>query len=388
MAHEAAAVFWSYAHEDNRLDGGNILALAEKLSFEYSLISGDELQLFSDRDIKWGEEWERRIDNALMQTTFFIAVVTPRYFESSECRREATALYGKATALGVGDLLLPILYAPIPNFSKDNQDELIALLSSYQYTDWRGLRLESPDSAEYRRGVHAIAERLLQVESTVKARQLDWEVSAVGESPLDEAGIVELIEAINRVLPEWTEAVEASTTIAAQLNATASVYMERIRKQSNPGQSGARFAVLQRFSKEVIPLAERSLSATRTYSRTSIELDPLITRVFMLVENHPELHFALGDLYGALEEAESNISEDERQERAFSGVPFFAWLDSNAHLSRMVTQFSRIMKTDFDLIDETNAIVRRWLAGRDRLMQIIESSRVGDDTETQPGDDS
>jgi hypothetical protein len=45
-------------HEDNELDGGNILGLPRLIGQEYDLLSGEPLELFIDRDgIAWGEEW-------------------------------------------------------------------------------------------------------------------------------------------------------------------------------------------------------------------------------------------------------------------------------------------------------------------------------------------
>src|SRR5215208_356587 len=97
----SAGAFWSYAHEDNELDGGNVVQLAQRLREEYSLITGGALSVFVDRtEIEWGDQWRRRIDESLAETTFFIPVVTPRYFSRPECRRELLTFVGKAEALG------------------------------------------------------------------------------------------------------------------------------------------------------------------------------------------------------------------------------------------------------------------------------------------------
>jgi hypothetical protein len=114
---QTEAVFWSYSHEDDKLDSGNIVLLARRLADEYSLITGEELVLFVDRDIKWGEGWRDRIDSALIGTTFFVPVLTPRYFTRPECRKEATSFHGKAEGAMLSELLLPVLYAPIARFS-------------------------------------------------------------------------------------------------------------------------------------------------------------------------------------------------------------------------------------------------------------------------------
>src|SRR4051794_3545309 len=122
-----AAAFWSYAHEDDDLDGGAILVLAERLASEFALITGEKLNLFVDRTgISWGEEWRVRIDNALVQTTFFIPVITPRYFTRDECRRELLAFHAQARSLEISELVLPILYVTVPGLDDDNPDEAVA----------------------------------------------------------------------------------------------------------------------------------------------------------------------------------------------------------------------------------------------------------------------
>ena len=42
--------FWSYARDDNELDNGAILKLADLIAREYNLLSGEPLKLFVDQD--------------------------------------------------------------------------------------------------------------------------------------------------------------------------------------------------------------------------------------------------------------------------------------------------------------------------------------------------
>ncbi len=84
-----ATAFWSYTHEDDKHEDGAIVRLAERTGEEYSLLTGERLTVFVDRnDLAWGEHWKQRIDDALVSTTLFIPVITTRYFASEECRRE------------------------------------------------------------------------------------------------------------------------------------------------------------------------------------------------------------------------------------------------------------------------------------------------------------
>src|SRR5437773_5014615 len=120
MDRSTPAAFWSYSHRDNALDGGRVLRLAQQVQAEYELLTGADLSLFVDHAaIEWGQHWRERIDEALATTTFFIPVITPRFFASDECRRELITFAGHAKSLGVEALLLPILYVSVPGLGDD-----------------------------------------------------------------------------------------------------------------------------------------------------------------------------------------------------------------------------------------------------------------------------
>ncbi len=98
----SAAGFWSYTRTDDEQDGGRILRLADRIQAEFSLLTGNDLDLFVDREaIVWGEAWRARIDDALDLTAFFIPIITPRYYteaakfdtqpERRACRRPDNA---------------------------------------------------------------------------------------------------------------------------------------------------------------------------------------------------------------------------------------------------------------------------------------------------------
>src|SRR5450432_4809967 len=104
--------FWSYTRRDNELDKGGVAQLAQSISDEYELQTGEALEMFVDnRSITWGDEWQKNIDEALDNTVFLIAIITPLYLLSSACRQE---FLNFARHLGVGKsrrVLLPIVYS-------------------------------------------------------------------------------------------------------------------------------------------------------------------------------------------------------------------------------------------------------------------------------------
>lgn len=81
------AAFMSYAQADDvrRL----LTQFRENLSAEVRVQTGEEFPIFQDRkDIHWGEQWKRRIEESLDAVTFLIPIVTPSFFKSTACRSE------------------------------------------------------------------------------------------------------------------------------------------------------------------------------------------------------------------------------------------------------------------------------------------------------------
>lgn len=126
------------------------MQLADAVKEEYDLLTGSELNLFVDRDaLEWGETWRDRIDTSLAQTTFFIAVISPRYFSRAECRQEFITFMSQATSLGLQEYLLPILFVDVLDLSDDSPDELKAAVARTHSADWRTLRLLDSSDSKY-----------------------------------------------------------------------------------------------------------------------------------------------------------------------------------------------------------------------------------------------
>lgn len=161
---EGPVGFWSYVHDDNNAVDGAILELARLIKNAYSVHTGDDLTLFIDTEIDWGEEWETRISDSISGTTFFIPVITPRYFKSQQCRQEVIDFTTKAEASGLKDLFLPIIYTDVPLLSPEADDPVVRLVAKTQYVRWDKLRLLDSKSSEHRTAIHALAENCPDLE--------------------------------------------------------------------------------------------------------------------------------------------------------------------------------------------------------------------------------
>lgn len=368
MDDRGSAAFWSYAHEDDRLDQGNISALAQHLTDEYSLITGEELQLFLDRnDLNWGDEWRARIDGALTETSFFIPIVTPRYFQRSECRKEATAFHSKAKSLGVEELVLPVLYIPVKDFDSSNRDEVVALLSRYQYVDWTSLRLAGPSSSEYRRAIHELAQRLASLATAVGAKLLENEIKAVqvAEDPGNDKGILDVMEEIEPLLPDWLEAIESSHVGEAQFLATWELFAPRLaRAERSPGSGSARFALIQRLATEELPLARRYLQNAEVFGQKTLELDPLILQVLKLCEDVEDVLPYIEPLRASLMKAHRDVKEW----RETLDIPTAGqWARKRAHVSRVVREVADVFEHGERIVSEGNSLIENWVSEWERV---------------------
>lgn len=160
---------WSYVHADDLADGERISKLARDVGDQFEMLTGETIEIFLDKDaLQWGDEWRERIDDALSSIAFFVAVLSPRYFKRPECRRELNFFARRATDLGVKELVLPLLYVDVPGIHDDDVvDELVALVRTFQWEDWRDVRFLDVASEGYRRGVTRLAARL--VDANTKA---------------------------------------------------------------------------------------------------------------------------------------------------------------------------------------------------------------------------
>jgi len=70
--------------------------------------TGMPFPIFQDRnDLRWGQQWKSRIEDALLDVTFLIPVVTPSYFRSPACKKEFDTFLVRENTLGEDRLILP-----------------------------------------------------------------------------------------------------------------------------------------------------------------------------------------------------------------------------------------------------------------------------------------
>lgn len=314
MAGEAAG-FWSYVHLDDQDEGGRILGLAGRLSSAYRLLTGSTLDLFVDRDgVRWGDEWARRINEAIAGTTFFLPIITPSYFESQECRRELLKFAAEAQRLGVRQLLMPIYWAPVRELDEPGTsalDEAVALVAQYQWQDFREVRLEDENSAAFRKAVHALASELTRRVEEVTAAGTDLppveservaspvpygseesqEASATSPDTDDESpGFFELWADAEEAMPQIGEILEGLTQEMERVGAIVESAGTRMAEADARGSGmKARLVLTEAMAKQLDAPAENIQDLGHRYAALLLKLDPgILTMLEVLGEEESQ----------------------------------------------------------------------------------------------------
>ena len=138
------AAFMSYVQSDDK--HGPLTQFRERLSDEVHIQTGEEFSIFQDRkDILWGQNWKKRIEESIDEVTFLIPIITPSFFNSPTCRDELQRFLEREKELERDDLVLPTYYVDCPLLNDEEKragDELAQAIVDHQYADWRDLRFE------------------------------------------------------------------------------------------------------------------------------------------------------------------------------------------------------------------------------------------------------
>src|SRR5690242_1019991 len=104
------AVF-SYVRYVDEHDVGRLTRLRARLQGEIRAQTGLTFEIFQDvSDLKWGDQWRERLQDALVGSLFLIPVITPAYFQSDPCRQEYEAFKTLQAVRKIEGVILPIYY--------------------------------------------------------------------------------------------------------------------------------------------------------------------------------------------------------------------------------------------------------------------------------------
>ncbi len=374
--------FWSYVHADDQSDGERISRLARDVVDQFQMLTGETISLFLDKDaLSWGDDWHNKIDSSLSSVAFFIPVMTPRYFMSPECRRELQFFARRATELGVKELILPLLYVDVSMLHDDaTDDDLVKLVRTFQWEDWRELRFSDVSSEGYRRGVARLATRL--VEANKQAEKVTpvttTQIEEISEDGIDESpGSMDLLASSEETLQKLPETLNAITTdinLIGQIMRESTSDIERANKQGK-GFS-ARLIVARQAATKLSEPTERIWSLSNVYASQIHDVDAGFRIIFehapTEIKDNPEtkIHFC-----NFFEMTRKMADASEGAIESFQKM--FTASEPLEKMSRDLRPVLRRLKQGLTNLIESTGVSREWI----HLIEV--SGIMCEDTTTQ-----
>lgn len=363
--------FWSYVHADDGADGGRVSRLAQDVAAQFEMLTDDKIDLFLDKDdIGWGDDWRSKIDESLSSVAFFIPVLTPRYFKSSECRHELQFFAQRAKNLGFEDLVLPLLYLDVASLHEEApSDDLAVLVKTFQWEDWRELRFSNIESGEYRRGVARLAQRL--VEANRKAEEANITDAALKSEPSledsdDSPGLLDRLAETEETFPLWQETVEAivqEIELIGQIMQEAATDLEKSDAQGK-GFAG-RLVTARKVSQSLHEPTERIWSLGNEFSSQLHRIDPgvraIIEQAPSEIRESPESRSEFCTFFHVI--SQLSISAREGLEQTQGMIDATSSLET---MSRNLREPARRLRQGLTMMVEAREVTDEWVESIER----------------------
>lgn len=358
----AASVFVSYVHADDEYENGAIRAFVERLAATYEFLFGESLEIFLDRDVRWGEAWQARLNAELERTTFLLAIVTPRFLNSRHCREEVMTFSVAVRDLGQPRLVLPLIWREPPALRAAGDDDLlVAALRKAQWEPVDDLRLRDPGSMEYRTKLEALAERLNQTIVSLDRPQPSVGVTpvAAAEQDGDDDDLLELVidveDRSQQVVHEFGGLEAAAREFDIEMRS-----LPQLAPAAGPRQvrvwAGQVAATME-------PATAGLQSATRVVRERWTELDERVTQLLRRVDeisSDEQQSTALRDSITELHDTFSGVADDPAMTELRST------LARVAAMTRRLRPVAGSVRAALDLMSEMRASTVAWLQLLDR----------------------
>ena len=343
--------------------------MAKDVVAQFEMLTGEKIEVFLDRDdIVWGEVWRNKIDESLATVAFFIPVLTPRYFKSPECRRELQFFARRAKNLGIQELVLPLLYVDVPSLHEDApSDDLLALVKTFQWEDWRELRFADVDSGEYRRGVARLAQRLVEAnrraeEANVAAAAQEME-SAVGDSEdADDApGRLDLLAAAEEALPQWSATLEGLTREIESVGEIVGEAGEEMNRGDARGKGfAARLTTARKLARRLREPTENIYSLGNAFASQLHQIDPgfraIIEQAPSEIRDDPEAQSGFCVFFQSIRELSASSEEAlQTLQRMIDAA------SPGESLSRDLRNPLRRLRQGLTLVIEGREVIDEWV---------------------------
>ncbi|MBM2812359.1 MAG: hypothetical protein HW416_3118 [Chloroflexi bacterium] len=350
-----AAVFVSYVHADDQAESGRIVRLGRDIAERYRLLTGEELETFIDRDLRWGDEWRARLKQQLARTTFFVPIITPRFLHSEACRGEVLTFGAAADSAGVSRFVLPILYIKPPAF--DENDPVATVLSSHQWADWTATRYEEPGSGAYRREVDRLCQRLSDAVNQVAGRSTN--TSGAAESSGDSDDLLARFERIESATERLPMLFDRFTQAVNDVSQALHVANPDTRAMQMPASMRQFRATLRRLADQLAPPTAALDQATSDLRAQLASVDTDLNAIFSAASSDESAARMLGGFLSSLRDGLPDglgLERDQLDEiRGQMRVLGRAALELRGPM--------RSMEDAFLLMSDVETMLQRWRQG-------------------------
>lgn len=355
-------VFWSYARGDDENSHGAISELMQQIRDEFALVTGDELTDFQDqKDIPWGSNWCRIIEENVQATVFFVPILTPTYLRRPNCVSEFGLALNNLKAAGIEDGIFPIVFVPIKQaLSRLIDKDMRTYLESCQYIDCSGIRRLSPNESEYKKKVGEIVDQIVKMQVKLNEHQNALDSKTAGETPADdEPGLLEKVSFLER-LPEEINKTASSLNSDLQIigdkfsNATS-----RIEKANSSTHSvGAKIAICKQLATELEAPVSRFNNDCTAFVNYFYEFDANLN-AFPAIQSFNTDESERAQAMSAFNDAISAIQTSSVP--MFDGMRDFRNMAEKIHgLSRELKPALSSIKESCDLILSLEPLIASW----------------------------
>lgn len=287
--------FWSYVHADDDTDMGRITQLAHDIVSNYEAQTGETIELFLDSDeLHWGDIWRAKVDGALSNVAFFIAVITPRYFLSVECRREFQFFLDRARALGIRELVMSLRYIDSPRLSDPNEDDpVVQAVKEFHWEDWVPYRMEDRTSKEYRTAVDKLAQELVRRVAEVEKADVVGNIEILepsSEEGEEEPGFLDRVAGMEEALPQLNEIMTGMTAAVSEVGDLMTTGTADVNKAEAHGKGfAARLTVARHMATQLgEPVGQIEALSQEFLAKVSLIDSGLVAMLLQLPNEIPE----------------------------------------------------------------------------------------------------
>jgi hypothetical protein len=170
-------IFLSYTRADDGVYD-MVRPFKEMLGHFIYAKSGRKVKTFLDQDnIGWGEIWRERLESEILGASVFIPLLSAAYLDSDNCRMEFNKFQANATALGVKELLLPVLLLNAPAiFNENSTDDVVREAAARQWEIIEEAVLSDHKSSAWKTTMARLADRFVAAYEAAEAKLADTEV--------------------------------------------------------------------------------------------------------------------------------------------------------------------------------------------------------------------